>query len=306
MSKIRWTESDVPDQSGRVAIVTGANTGLGFETARALAGHGARVVLAVRDVEKGKKAGARIVDAVPGADIRVQPLDLADLASIRSAAADIRSAYAHVDLLINNAGVMYTPYSTTADGFETQFGVNFLGHFALTGMLIDKLTKSPGSRVVNLGSLGHRIRARIDFDDLNSERRYSKVAAYGRSKLGCLLFTYALQRKLEATGSSTIAVAAHPGFSDTELIRNSPAPVRVMATATSSLYMQRPALGALPTLRAATDPGVNGGEYYGPSGLGEMRGYPVVVKSSAASHDQAVQSRLWSASEQLTNIRFPH
>ena len=253
-----WTEQHIPDQHGRVAIVTGANTGLGFETARMLAERGAAVVLAVRDVEKGKQAAARITG-----DVTVQALDLTSLDSIRSAAADLRAAHPRIDLLINNAGVMYTPKQTTADGFELQFGTNHLGHFALTGLLLDRLLPVPGSRVVTVSSIGHRIRAAIHFDDLQWERSYNRIAAYGQAKLANLMFTYELQRRLAPHGT-TVAVAAHPGVSNTELTRNTPAALRVPLTWLAPLLTQKAEMGALPTLRAATDPAVVGGQYYGP------------------------------------------
>ncbi|GAA2736741.1 SDR family NAD(P)-dependent oxidoreductase [Actinocorallia aurantiaca] len=296
---VNWTEQYIPDQHGRVVIVTGANTGLGFETARMLAARGAAVVLAVRDVEKGRRAAARITG-----DVAVQALDLTSLDSIRSAAADLRAAHPRIDLLINNAGVMYTPKQTTADGFELQFGTNHLGHFALTGLLLDRLLPVPGSRIVTVSSTGHRIRAAIHFDDLQWERSYSRAAAYGQSKLANLMFTYELQRRLAPHGT-TIAVAAHPGVSNTELTRNTPAAIRLPVTWLAPLLTQKPEMGALPTLRAATDPTVVGGQYYGPGGLGEIRGYPKPVTSSPDSHDQAVQQRLWTVSEELTGVTFP-
>ncbi|WP_306215602.1 SDR family NAD(P)-dependent oxidoreductase [Actinoplanes sp. RD1] len=291
-----WTEQNIPDQQGRVAIVTGANTGLGFETARMLAERGATVVLAVRNVEKGKQAAARI-----SGDVTVQELDLTSLASVRSAAADLRAAHPRIDLLINNAGVMYTPRQTTADGFELQFGTNHLGHFALTGLLLDRLLPVPGSRVVTVSSTGHRIRAAIHFDDLQWERSYSRVGAYGQAKLANLMFTYELQRRLAPHGT-TIAVAAHPGVSNTELVRNTPTALRLPVTWLAPVLTQNAAMGALPTVRAATDPEVAGGQYYGPGGLGEVRGYPKLVASSAGSHDRAAQQRLWTVSEQLTGV----
>ncbi|MFX0573789.1 SDR family NAD(P)-dependent oxidoreductase [Nocardia nepalensis] len=294
-----WTEQNIPDQHGRVAIVTGANTGLGFETARMLAAHGAAVVLAVRNIEKGRQAAARITG-----DVTVQALDLTSLDSIRSAAADLRATHPRIDLLINNAGVMYTPKQTTADGFELQFGTNHLGHFALTGLLLDLMLPVPGSRVVTVSSTGHRIRAAIHFDDLQWERSYSRAAAYGQSKLANLMFTYELQRRLAPHGT-TVAVAAHPGLSDTELTRNSPPAFRVPLTWLAPLLTQKPEMGALPTLRAATDPAAAGGQYYGPGNLGEIRGYPKLVTSSPDSHDQAVQQRLWTVSEELTGVTFP-
>ncbi|WP_159841851.1 SDR family NAD(P)-dependent oxidoreductase [Nocardia sp. CY41] len=300
----RWTEQDIPDQKGRLAVVTGANSGLGFEAARALAAHGAAVVLAVRDVDKGKHAADRIADAVPGADTTVQQLDLTSLASVRTAAEQLKSAHAAIDLLINNAGVMYPPRQTTSDGFELQFGTNHLGHFALTGLLLDHMLPMPGSRVVTVSSVGHRIRARIDFDDLQAERSYNRVAAYGRSKLANLMFTYELQRRLSGTGT-TIAVAAHPGAANTDLMRNMPAALRALVPVVAPIVTQTPAMGALPILRAATDPGVLGGQYYGPGGFLETRGYPKIVESSSQSHDTAIQQRLWKVSEELTGVTFP-
>jgi NAD(P)-dependent dehydrogenase (short-subunit alcohol dehydrogenase family) len=294
-----WTEQDIPDQSGRVAIVTGANTGLGFETARMLAEHGATVIVAARDVEKGKRAAGRIAG-----DVSVQALDLTSLESVRAAAAELRAAHSRIDLLVNNAGVMYTPKQKTADGFELQFGTNHLGHFALTGLLLDRLLPVEGSRVVTVSSTGHRIRAAIHFDDLQWERSYSRIEAYGQSKLANLMFTYELQRRLAAHGS-TIAAAAHPGVSNTELARNTPAALRVPVSWVAPLLTQEPAMGALPTVRAATDPSVLGGQYYGPGGRGEVRGYPKPVASSAASYDLDTQRRLWTVSEELTGVTFP-
>jgi NAD(P)-dependent dehydrogenase (short-subunit alcohol dehydrogenase family) len=296
---MNWTERDIPEQNGRVAIVTGGNTGLGFETARMLAEHGAAVILGVRDVEKGRQAASRIVG-----NVAVQALDLTSLASIRSAAADIRAAHARIDLLINNAGVMYTPKRNTVDGFELQFGTNHLGHFALTGLLLDRILPVPGSRVVTISSTGHRIQASVHFDDLQWERSYSRAGAYGQSKLANLMFTYELQRRLASLGN-TIAVAAHPGISNTELIRNLPAGFRSLAGSIAPLFTQKPEMGALPTLRAATDPAVLGGQYYGPGGWGEIRGFPKLVTSSTQSYDQSIQQRLWTVSEKLTGVTFP-
>jgi len=294
-----FTEQSIPDQHGRVAIVTGANTGLGFETARMLAEHGASVVLAVRNTEKGKQAAARIQG-----DVTVQALDLSSLESVRSAAAELRASHPRIDLLINNAGVMYTPKQTTADGFELQFGTNHLGHFALTGLLLDRLLPVPGSRVVTVSSNGHRIRAAIHFDDLQWKNSYGRAAAYGQSKLANIMFTYELQRRLASHGT-TIAVAGHPGVANTELPRSTPAIVRVPLTLVAPLITQRPEMGALPAVRAATDPAVLGGQYYGPGGRGQNRGYPRPVASSPDSYDQAVQQHLWAVSEELTGVIFP-
>jgi NAD(P)-dependent dehydrogenase (short-subunit alcohol dehydrogenase family) len=300
----KWTTADIPDQTGRVAVITGANTGLGYETAAALAEHGARVVLAVRNVEKGKDATARITAQNPRADVALQELDLTSLESIRAAADQLGSDHDRIDLLINNAGVMYTPKSTTKDGFELQFGTNHLGHFAFTGLLLNRLLPVAGSRVVTVSSVGHRILADIHFDDLQWERRYSRVAAYGQAKLANLLFTYELQRRLAPNGT-TIAAAAHPGMSDTELMRNMPAPLVTAFERIAPLVAQDAAIGALPTLRAATDPAVLGGQYYGPDGIGQTRGYPKIVGSSKKSHDAEKQKRLWAVSEELTGVVYP-
>jgi NAD(P)-dependent dehydrogenase (short-subunit alcohol dehydrogenase family) len=303
MSNERWTAANVPDQTGRTAVITGANTGIGFETAAVLAQRGAAVVLAVRNLDKGKDAATRIAAAAPGADVTIQRLDLSSLDSVRAAAGELRSRHDRMDLLINNAGVMYTPRSTTVDGFELQFGTNHLGHFALTGLLLDRLLAAPGSRVITVSSIGHRICAQIHFEDLQLDRRYGRVAAYGQSKLANLMFTYELQRRL-APHRTTIAVAAHPGGSNTELDRNLPAPLRAVSRMLSPLVGQSAAMGALPILRAATDPDVRGGQYYGPDSLHETRGHPTLVQSSAQSHDADLQRRLWAVSEQLTGVTY--
>jgi NAD(P)-dependent dehydrogenase (short-subunit alcohol dehydrogenase family) len=298
----KWTTADIPDQTARTAVITGANTGLGYETASALAAKGAHVVLAVRNLDKGKAAADLISARTPGASVALQELDLTSLESIRGAAEQLRSSYDEIDLLINNAGVMMTPKSTTKDGFELQFGTNHLGHFAFTGLLLDRVLAAPGSRVVTVSSVGHRFARGIRFDDLQWDRDYSRVGAYGQAKLANLMFTYELQRRL--TGTNTIAAAAHPGGSNTELARNLPAAIRGAATVLAPL-MQGPDMGALPTLRAATDPGVLGGQYFGPDGFGEQRGYPKVVASSSASHDTDAQRRLWAVSEELTGVVYP-
>jgi NAD(P)-dependent dehydrogenase (short-subunit alcohol dehydrogenase family) len=298
-----WTTTDIPDQTGRVAVITGANTGLGYETAAALAARGAHVVLAVRNLDKGKDAAALISRRNPGASVALQELDLTSLDSIRSAAQQLRADHDRIDLLINNAGVMWTPRSTTKDGFELQFGTNHLGHFAFTGLLLDRMLPVEGSRIVTVSSIGHRIRADIHFDDLQWERSYSRVAAYGQAKLANLLFTYELQRRLAPHGT-TIAAAAHPGGSRTELTRNLP-PLLARVTPLIEPLFQGADMGALPTLRAATDHRVLGGQYYGPDGWGEQRGYPKVVQSSRKSHDADVQKRLWTVSEELTGVHYP-
>ena len=299
----KWSAADVPDQSGRVAIVTGANSGLGFDTAAVLADKGAHVVLAVRNLDKGNEAADRIKQASPNAVVALQELDLTSLDSVRKAADELRAAHPRIDLLINNAGVMYVPKrETTKDGFEMQFGTNHLGHFALTGQLLDNMLPVEGSRVVTVSSVGHRIMARIHFDDPQLERKYNRVVAYGQSKLANLMFTYELQRRLKQKGTPTVALAAHPGFSDTELMRHLPGFIPDFLWRP---FAQPAAMGALPTLRAATDPGAQGGQYYGPDGIGESTGHPKVVKSSAQSHNDDIQRRLWTLSEELTGVTYP-
>ena len=301
-----WTEKDVPDQSGRVAIVTGSNTGLGYDNARALAARGATVVMAVRDTAKGDAAADRIRELTPGAVVVVHKLDLGSLASVRTAGAELAAAYPRIDLLINNAGVMYPPKQTTVDGFELQFGTNHLGHFALTGLLLNNLLSVDGSRVVVVSSIAHNLRAKIDFADLQWEtRRYDRVASYGQSKLANLMFAYDLQRRLAAAKAETIAVAAHPGVAATELVRHVPGAGLPGVNWLSGRLLNTSELGALATLRAATDPAVQGGQYYGPDGFKELRGYPVLVTSSPQSHDTALQGRLWSVSEELTGVTYP-
>ena len=299
----KWTAADVPDQSGRVAIVTGANSGLGYDTAAVLAGKGAHVVLAVRNLDKGNEAASRIKSTSPNAVVSLQELDLTSLDSVRKAADQLRADYPRIDLLINNAGVMYVPTrETTKDGFEMQFGTNHLGHFALTGQLLDNILPVEGSRVVTVSSVGHRIMARIHFDDPQLTGKYNRVEAYGQSKLSNLLFTYELQRRLAAKGAPTIADAAHPGFAATELMRHLPGFIPDFVWRP---FAQPADIGALPTLRAATDPAVQGGQYYGPDGIGEAQGHPKLVKSSAQSHDEDIQRRLWTLSEQLTGVTYP-
>jgi NAD(P)-dependent dehydrogenase (short-subunit alcohol dehydrogenase family) len=301
----KWSEANVGDQSGRVAVVTGANTGIGYYTAAVLARRGAHVVLAVRNLEKGNAALARIVAADPRADVTLQKLDLSALDSVRAAAGALRSAYPRIDLLVNNAGVMWTPKQITADGFEMQFATNHLGHFALTGLLLEHLLGVRGSRVVTVSSIAHRIRAAIRFDDLQWESGYDRIGAYGQSKLANLLFSYELQRRLADQRKNTIAVAAHPGSAGTELGRHLPVVFKPALAVLGPVMLQSAAMGALPTLRAATDPDVRGGQYYGPDGLGEQRGHPKLCASSARSHNEELARRLWTVSEELTGVGYP-
>jgi len=298
MSKHDWSAEVLGDQSGRIAIVTGSNSGIGFETARVLAGKGATVVMACRNLEKANPKADEIRAAHPGADVEAMQLDLSDLGSVQRFAEAFRAKHSRLDLLINNAGIMVPPYGKTAQGFETQFGVNHLGHFALTGSLLDLITNTPGSRIVTVSSIAHYM-GRIDFADLNWEKGYRAQAAYGQSKIANLLFTYELQRRLAAAGKNTIAVAAHPGWTETNLQEHAKG-VKFL----NRFLAQEPLMGALPTLYAATEPGVNGAEYFGPRGFMEMNGPPKKVKSNRRSHDRNVAERLWNVSEELTGVHF--
>jgi NAD(P)-dependent dehydrogenase (short-subunit alcohol dehydrogenase family) len=298
MSNHDWSAEQLRDQSGRVAIVTGANSGIGFETARVLAAKGASVIMACRNLGKANPKADEIRDGHPGSAVEVMELDLSDLDSVQRFAEAFRAAYSRLDLLINNAGIMVPPYGKTAQGFETQFGVNHLGHFALTGSLLDLIVTTPGSRIVTVSSVAHYM-GKIDFSDLNWENGYKAQAAYGQSKLANLLFTYELQRRLAAAGKDTLAVAAHPGWTSTNLQEHAPS-VKFM----NRFFAQTPLMGALPTLYAATEPNVKGAEYYGPSGFLEMNGPPKRVKSNKRSRDQNVAERLWNISEDLTGVQF--
>lgn len=296
----RWTFDAIPDQTGRTALVTGANTGIGFETARMLARKGAKVVLACRNLEKGQSALERIQREAPAADVSVTPLDLADLESVSACARSFAEAHDRLDLLINNAGVMVPPFSRTRQGFELQFGTNHLGHFALTGRLMPLLEKTPGSRVVVVSSTGAII-GRIDFEDLQFERRrYRKWLAYGQSKLANLMFVFELARRLDAARSHVTITAAHPGGAATDLQRNA-----WFFRTVVNRFVMTPADGALPTLRAAVDPSAATGSYWGPGGAFGMRGPPVEVQPPTHAKDRAVALRLWEESERLTGVRFP-
>lgn len=297
MSK-NWTTKDIPDQTGRVAIVTGANSGIGYETAKALAGKGATVVLACRNLEKADIAAGEIRLGNKDANLDIIHLDLADLGSVRQFAETFISRHEKLDLLINNAGVMIPPYTRTIDGFELQFGANHLGHFALTGLLLERLMKTPNARIINVSSSAHRMGSgTINFENLNSEKGYNASGAYAQSKLANLLFTLELNQHFQEVGADTIAASAHPGWTVTGLQRG------FMHTI-SRVIGQLPAMGALPTLLAATDPDVQPNEYFGPGGLMEMRGYPTRVDTNQAAKDPALAQRLWDTSEVLTGIQY--
>lgn len=293
-----WTVENIPDLTGKVAIVTGANSGIGYAAAKALACREAIVILACRDPQKGRAAIEQIGQEVPTARAELLALDLADLAAVRRFADEFISNYDRLDILINNAGIMAPPFVKTADGFELQFGTNHLGHFALTGLLLDLLLHTSGARVVTVSSGGHWF-GKIDFENLHGGKGYDRQRAYAQSKLANLLFTYELQRRFECAEAETIAVAAHPGWTATNLQAH-----WRMVRMLNPVLAQNSEMGALPMLYAATAPEVRGGEYYGPGGWQELRGYPVRVPSSERSRDVEVAARLWKVSEELTSVRY--
>ncbi|MCP4441074.1 MAG: SDR family NAD(P)-dependent oxidoreductase [Aureispira sp.] len=294
----------IPSQKGRIAIVTGANIGLGYETALALAEKEMKVILACRNLEKATKAKKEILGKVPNANLDIIQLDLGQLESVHSFAKEFLAKYDQLDLLINNAGIMVPPFSLTKDGFESQMGVNYFAHFLLTKLLLDTIIKTPNSRIVSLSSNAHK-RGKINFDDLQSKEKYSALNAYCQSKLACLIFAYELQRRLEKVGASTISVAAHPGVSDTNLAQYVSKWVMLFLGPILRLTMiQSAEAGAEPTLYAALGEDVKGGDYFGPSGWQEFKGRAKKVDSIPLSKDKAVAKRLWEVSEELTNISF--
>jgi NAD(P)-dependent dehydrogenase (short-subunit alcohol dehydrogenase family) len=299
MSQTKWDASRIPDQKGRVIIVTGSTSGIGKETARVLAKKNGTVILAVRNVKKGEGVSDEIRQEYPMADLFVRELDLASLESVKAFAETINRDYDRLDVLINNAGIMMCPYSTTRDGFEIQMGTNHLGHFALTGLLMPLLEKTEGSRIVALSSGAHAM-GNIDLSDLNWEKRnYNTQRAYGDSKLANLYFTYELARRLQSNGNNPKVTAAHPGWTATDLQRHSGL-VRFM----NLFFAQNVAMGALPTLRAAVDEDANQGDFFGPEGMFHMRGYPVVQDSSERSHDGDMALELWRISEEMTGVSY--
>jgi NAD(P)-dependent dehydrogenase (short-subunit alcohol dehydrogenase family) len=300
-----WRARDIPDQTGRRAVVTGANSGLGFQTALELARHGATVVMTSRSRSAGDEAARKVCEAVPDADVTRRSLDLADLESVREFVDRIEEP---VDILVNNAGVMAVPPRRTSDGFEMQLGTNHLGHFALTGLLLPALLERPGARVVTVSSSVHWFGS-MNFDDLMGEQTYSPWGAYAQSKLANLLFMRELDRRLRAAGFDLLSVAAHPGYAATNLQAVGPRMARrrltgaVMKVGTLALG-QSAAKGALPQLYAATAPGVQGGDYFGPRGLGGQRGLPTTVSMSANARDDEAALHLWEQSALLTRVRF--
>ena len=307
-SQRAWSSDDIPDLSGKTIIVTGGNSGIGYEAALEFARKRAKVILACRDLGKARTAAAQITASAPNSDVEVMALDLSDLASIRAFADAFHSQHPALHVLCNNAGVMAIPYRTTADGFEMQFGTNHLGHFALTGLLLDRLLATDGARVVNVSSTGHRF-GQIRFDDLQWKNGYSKWRAYGQSKLANLLFTLELQRRADAAGAKLLSVACHPGYAATNLQAVGPrmqgSSLMEYLTEVGNKYLaQSAAMGALPTEYAAVSPDVHGADYIGPDGFAEQHGHPKKVGRSAAARDAASAKKLWDISEQLTNVHY--
>ncbi len=306
--KKAWTADDMADLSGKTIVVTGGNSGIGYEAALEFARKRADVIIACRDLGKARTAAAQISASSPGARVEVMELDLSNLASVRSFADAFHRGRPALHVLCNNAGVMAIPYRQTVDGFEMQFGTNHLGHFALTGLLLDRLLATDGARVVNVSSGAHRM-GKIRFDDLQWHNGYRKWMAYGQSKLANLLFTFELQRRADAAGAKLVSVACHPGYAATNLQAAGPrmqgsTMLESLFSLGNSLFAQSAAMGALPTEYAAVAPDVHGGDYIGPDGIGEMWGHPVKVGCSAAARDTAAGARLWEMSEQLTKVHY--
>jgi NAD(P)-dependent dehydrogenase (short-subunit alcohol dehydrogenase family) len=306
MTLQNWTTKDIPSQTGKTVIVTGGNSGLGFEAVKALSDKGAVVILACRHLEKGEAAKEKIRQSNLTAKIEVMELDLTDLGSIHTFVAKFKNLYTHLDLLLNNAGIMMVPYQLTKDGFESQLGTNHLGHFALTGLLLDLLKKTPKSRVVNVSSIAHK-QGEMDYDNLLFEngKGYSPMKAYGRSKLANLLFTFELQRFFENHKMDCIALAAHPGVSDTNLFQHIGSKWLMKILRPLFLFFIQPAnMGVLPELRAAVDKHAKGGMYYGPDGKREMKGFPVVVEATQSAQNKESARKLWKQSEKLTGVIY--
>ncbi|MFW9854454.1 MAG: oxidoreductase [Candidatus Thorarchaeota archaeon] len=296
----KWTPDEMPDLSGKIIIVTGANSGIGYEAAKEFARKGAETILACRNIEKAKKAIKNIKKEIPNANTGVMELDLNSLKSVHKFAEGFKQKYSQLNVLLNNAGIMFVPYRTTEDGFETQVGINHLGHFALTALLFDLLKTTPGARVVNVSSNAHRF-GTMDFQNFiyDGGQGYSRLGAYGRSKLANLLFTYELHRRLKEANIDVMALAAHPGISNTNLVRQW---YYRMIKPFLFWMFQSAHMGSLPSLRAATDPDVAGAEYFGPKK--GSRGHPVLVESNGASHNEGDAKRLWELSEKLTGVKF--
>ena len=299
MNNNKWDSKNISDQTGKTVIITGSNSGIGLETAKVLAGKNATVIMAVRNLNKGHTAIDIIKSRYPTAQVIAMELDLAALSSIKAFVDKFKETHSRLDLLINNAGVMVPPYQKTADGFELQMGTNHLGHFALTGLLMDLIKQTPNSRIVNVSSMAHK-GGNIDFDDLQWEKRkFKKWSAYGDSKIANLYFTYALQKRLNNENSHVIVATAHPGWTATDLQRHTGLFSRL-----NPFFAQTIPMGALPTLYAATAPDVRGMDFFGPSGFMEIKGYPKKVQSNSRSKIPDLAEKLWKISEKLTGVIF--
>lgn len=299
MKQKKWNSDNISDQKGKIVIVTGASSGIGYEAARVLANKNAEVIIAVRNLDKGNKAAESILKGYENASLKVMELDLANLSSVEKFVTNFRKDYSKLDLLINNAGVMMPPYSKTENGFELQMGTNHFGHFALTLQLLDILTNTENSRIVNVSSMAHK-GGNINFEDINWEtRKYKPIKSYGDSKISNLYFTYELAERLSSNKKEALVVAAHPGWTATELQRHVG-----IADFLNRFLAQNVSMGALPTLYAAVGPDVKSGDFYGPAGFMEIKGYPKKVESNKLSHDKNITKKLWQVSEYLTNTKF--
>ncbi len=295
----KWNLSQYPSQKGKVAIITGSNSGIGFESALQLAKKNIMVILACRRLDAAERAKNDILRSHPSARVTPMKIELSSINEVKKFVENYRNRFDRLDLLINNAGIMMSPYKETEDGFENQLATNFIGHFALTGLLMQLLLNTPDSRVITLSSLSYKW-APINFSDLHFKNGYNKKKAYGQSKRACLVFAYELNRRLSSTGNSTISLAAHPGLSNTNLDRYFPALIRPLG----NLFLQSPKKGALPILYAALGKGLKGGEYIGPDGFQEMRGNPTIVDSDEATKDKEIANRLWLSGEEMTGVRY--
>jgi NAD(P)-dependent dehydrogenase (short-subunit alcohol dehydrogenase family) len=295
----KWTIDQVSSQQGRVAIVTGANSGIGYQTTLALVKKDVEVIMACRNLQKAEEIKAKILRMHPEAKIKPMKVDLSSLADVRQFADQFKTHFDRLDLLINNAGIMMSPYKVTEDGFENQLATNYIGHFALSGLLLPLLTRTSGSRIVTLSSLSYKW-AEIQFDDFHALKSYSRKKAYGQSKRACLMFAFELQRRLSVNGYKTLSVAAHPGLSKTNLDQYFPSLIRPLG----NLFLQSAEKGALPVLYAALSKDVAGGEFIGPDGFQQMRGYPTKVDADEYSNDKEVAQHLWQASQEMTNVFY--
>lgn len=303
METSKFDIDKITSQKGRLAIVTGANTGLGFETALHLARKEMKVIMACRNMVKAEKAKHHILRKLPNADLEIMKIDLSHLKSVRDFAVDFLAKHNRLDVLINNAGIMVPPYIKTEDGFESQMASNYFGHFLLTGLLLNTIIKTPNSRIVPVASIAHK-KGKINFENLNFEKKYSPTAAYRQSKLACLMFSYELQRRLKKAGLKTLSIAAHPGVSITDIGRNVPKWMYNIALPFMPLVTHTPDKGALPIVYAALGADVNGGDYFGPKGFLEMFGKTGKADSTPLSLNEEIAKRLWDISEELTGIKY--